>query len=284
MNLERRAKRCISTTLVFGGFLFLISSCTSLPKERYRQFQLNPIYESVADSMRIELENPLGIPITISFSAEENTFDSILGSFKDVVVSPYDTFSALIPLSGGFEEAKDEIKLAALYGDGSVLPIDSSKVYSWPFPKGKKYKIIQGYYGKKSHQSTFSKNAIDFNTQIGDTICAALDGVVIGIIDKYDIGGNDRKYRPFANYITLWHVDGTLTQYVHLKKNGVLVALGDSVKRHQPIGISGNTGYSGGPHLHFNAFMFTAGGGEGIPIMFEKGAGKDLKQGTWVSH
>ncbi len=48
------------------------------------------------------------------------------------------------------------------------------------------------------------------------------------------------------------HVDGTVARYIHLKKNGVLVRLGNKVRQGQKIALSGNTGQTGGPHLHFD--------------------------------
>src|SRR6185295_3881569 len=48
--------------------------------------------------------------------------------------------------------------------------------------------------------------------------------------------------------------DGTLGHYVHLKKAGCQVHIGDKVTVGQWIGLSGNTGYSTGPHLHFAVF------------------------------
>ncbi|WP_419901400.1 M23 family metallopeptidase [Kiloniella sp.] len=44
----------------------------------------------------------------------------------------------------------------------------------------------------------------------------------------------------------------SLNKYLHLKKNGVLVEIGERVERGQVIGLSGNTGYSTAPHLHFH--------------------------------
>ncbi|WP_277619852.1 M23 family metallopeptidase [Chryseobacterium angstadtii] len=51
------------------------------------------------------------------------------------------------------------------------------------------------------------------------------------------------------------HPDGTFAQYYHLKQNGVKVNIGDQVKKGDVIGLSGNTGWSKGPHLHFVCYI-----------------------------
>jgi murein DD-endopeptidase MepM/ murein hydrolase activator NlpD len=48
------------------------------------------------------------------------------------------------------------------------------------------------------------------------------------------------------------HVDGSVARYIHLQKRGALVKLGDEVRQGQRIALSGNTGQTGGPHLHFD--------------------------------
>jgi len=58
--------------------------------------------------------------------------------------------------------------------------------------------------------------------------------------------GQDPEYGWF---ILLQHVDGYQSMYGHLSRR--LVAQGDSVVAGQVIGLSGNTGRSSAPHLHF---------------------------------
>ena len=133
--------------------------------------------------------------------------------------------------------------------------IDYNKM-SLPFFKGKSYKIVQGYNGKYSHKTDYSRYAIDFGLQTNDTICAADDGFVVGVIKDYTVGGNDIRLEEFANYITLYHpLSGLYTQYVHLKYNGSLVKVGDTVKQGQAIGLAGMTGFTSIAHLHFNVLI-----------------------------
>jgi murein DD-endopeptidase MepM/ murein hydrolase activator NlpD len=154
----------------------------------------------------------------------------------------------------------------------------------WPFPRGRRYKIIQAYNGSFSHNSDFSRYAIDFDLAIGDTVCAAADGLVMEVIQGYDIGGNSRDYRPYANFITILHADGYLTQYVHLKHKGALVQAGDRVKTGQAVGLSGQTGFTSTPHLHFNVLKPIFRDVVSTPCQFANMAGKELRRGQVVGH
>lgn len=54
-----------------------------------------------------------------------------------------------------------------------------------------------------------------------------------------------------GNYVKIDHGDGITTLYQHLYKNTITVRAGDHVEQGQVIGISGSSGCSSGPHLHF---------------------------------
>lgn len=53
------------------------------------------------------------------------------------------------------------------------------------------------------------------------------------------------------NEITVLHDDGISTRYLHLKKNSIVVAMGDRVTCGQPMALVGSSGNSSAPHLHF---------------------------------
>ena len=54
-----------------------------------------------------------------------------------------------------------------------------------------------------------------------------------------------------GNHIGIRHSDGTTAYYWHLKHNEAFVNIGDTIVKGQVIGLSGNTGFSFFPHLHF---------------------------------
>ncbi|MBL7748036.1 MAG: M23 family metallopeptidase [Chitinophagaceae bacterium] len=125
---------------------------------------------------------------------------------------------------------------------------DSSYVYTLPFEHKKKVFLIQGYESMFSHKG---ERALDFKVKNGTTVCAARGGVVTAIRKDSDVGGLKPENLSDGNYIFIQHDDGSVANYWHFKKDGVLVNVGDTVKTGQPIGLSGNTGYSAFPHLHF---------------------------------
>jgi murein DD-endopeptidase MepM/ murein hydrolase activator NlpD len=125
---------------------------------------------------------------------------------------------------------------------------DSSPVYLLPFEKGNKVFLIQAYESKMSHKG---ERALDFKVRKGTPVCAAREGIVIAAREDSDKGGLKPENLSDGNYISIQHKDGSVAHYWHLKKDGVLVNAGDTIKAGQLIGVSGNTGYSAFPHLHF---------------------------------
>lgn len=124
---------------------------------------------------------------------------------------------------------------------------DTSYVYTLPYEPGKRYRIVQGYFGAFTHKE---RAAIDFDMKRGTSICAVRGGVVVRVKEDGDRGGWNRKYRAYGNNIVIQHEDGSRAGYWHLQKDGALVNVGDTIKQGQPIALSGKTGYAAMPHLH----------------------------------
>lgn len=141
-------------------------------------------------------------------------------------------------------------------------------LYRLPYARGKAHMVAQGFNGKQTHKGA-SRYAIDFQMNIGTKIYAARDGIVIQTKDDSNKHGFAKKFAKYGNHITILHNDGTFATYYHLKKGGVMVHVGQKVFRGNPIGYSGNTGYSSGPHLHFEVFHATSDLKiQSIPIRF----------------
>lgn len=88
----------------------------------------------------------------------------------------------------------------------------------------------------------------------GRTVTAAAEGVVIYTNDgEFDrcTSGDCAGGGGFGNWVQVEHPDGKTTIYGHLKQWTVAVAVGDVVTCGTPLGEVGSSGYSTGPHLHF---------------------------------
>ncbi len=92
-------------------------------------------------------------------------------------------------------------------------------------------------------QKLHGLNGIDIGAPVGTSVYAAAAGTVIAVKSP---GGWNGGY---GGYVVIKHDNGTQTLYAHLSK--VLTSVGASVAKGDHIALSGNTGKSTGPHLHF---------------------------------
>jgi murein DD-endopeptidase MepM/ murein hydrolase activator NlpD len=129
-----------------------------------------------------------------------------------------------------------------------IIKDDTSFIYQLPFQKNKNHLLVQGYFSKYSHKN---RAALDFKMKRGTIVCAAREGIVVRIKQDGNKGGWNKKYRPFGNVIVIQHSDSSRAGYWHLQYNGALVNVGDTIKQGQPIALSGKTGYTLFPHVHF---------------------------------
>ena len=148
---------------------------------------------------------------------------------------------------------------------------DDNFAYQLPFPKGKAYRLTQGYNGRTTHRGL---NALDFTMPEGDMITAARSGKVVRIKEDSNRGCPSSACANDGNFITILHDDGTLADYVHLKQNGALVELGDEVITGQQIAINGATGWASGAHLHFVVYTTGKEAQETIKVKFETSPGQ----------
>ena len=148
------------------------------------------------------------------------------------------------------QEIQDiEFALQKLIDTGS-LPSRGSHFLGWPVENPQ----ITQEFG----QTAFSKstdvykgkghNGIDLRASVGTSLLAAADGVV------KDTGDTDKvcPRGSYGKWVVIEHGNNLSTLYAHLSK--IRVTPGTKVSQGDIIGLSGNTGYSTGPHLHFTVY------------------------------
>lgn len=158
----------------------------------------------------------------------------------------------------------------AYFGNVKQVVSDNELVYDLPFEKGLSFTVNQGYNGKFSHKN---ENALDFNMPIGTNILAANDGVVVAIVDAFIGACLAEECKKKANYILVRHSDGTFGYYAHVQYAGTKVIVGQMVYKGDVLAVSGNTGYTRGPHLHFVCFVPRINGRETLATKFRVGNG-----------
>jgi len=128
--------------------------------------------------------------------------------------------------------------LPPLPGADRFLPngAEASKGYIWP-AKG----VLTSGYGWRWGRM---HKGIDIAAPVGTPIVAAASGVVI------TAGWNSGGY---GNLVEIQHPDGSVTLYAH--NNRLLVRKGQQVGQGEQIAEMGSTGYSTGPHSHFEVHL-----------------------------
>ena len=108
---------------------------------------------------------------------------------------------------------------------------------AWPVPAGGR---ITSPYGYRTYPDVGLHTGLDIAIAQGNTIVAAEAGTVIRVINGTT---------GYGKYLMVNHGNGTVTLYAHTSK--IVVAVGQTVARGQKIAEIGSTGFSTGPHLHF---------------------------------
>lgn len=142
------------------------------------------------------------------------------------------------------KKAEDEIEAQEKAVGEEIKRLQMERDYvggemTWPAPG---YYRVTSKFGQRFHpvlKRWKLHTGMDLGVPSGSKIVAANEGVVL--IAKYNVA--------YGNYIVIDHGGGITTLYAHNKK--LLVSPGQTVKRGQVISYSGSTGYSTGPHLHF---------------------------------
>lgn len=182
-----------------------------------------------------------------SLMKRDITFEEIASAFKNISFVPEkkddnieekakkekaETTKAGTPEAAGGEDllqAQDKTTFSpVVVSENLVSPLDSFTVTS---RFGYRENPISGKYGFHT--------GLDMAADEGTAIKAAYAGVVT------ETGFNEIR----GNYVVIEHSDNTVTAYYHCKK--ILCEIDQNVRQGQVIALVGSTGWSTGPHLHF---------------------------------
>ncbi len=143
------------------------------------------------------------------------------------------------------KSAKAELKkLLGTSSSSSSKSVYTSIKFTWPTPG---YSLITSPYGTRFDpifKTRKMHTGVDIGAPMSAKIVAAASGKVVVA------GWSSRGY---GNYVVIQHDGAFSTLYAHMSK--ILVTKGQTVSKGDTIGKVGSTGYSTGPHLHFEVLV-----------------------------
>lgn len=165
---------------------------------------------------------------------------------------------ALERMHAAEEKAADEIdaQIARLIADSDVVP--GSEGFIWPVSTSKMIsspigsRVAPGGFGSTNHKG------VDIcNVGYTSSVYATKSGRVL-LTNSSGWGGG------YGNYVVIDHGGGLTTLYAHMSV--VKVSPGDTVSQGTVIGVTGNTGASTGPHLHYEVRTTTIVNGKSVTV------------------
>jgi murein DD-endopeptidase MepM/ murein hydrolase activator NlpD len=160
---------------------------------------------------------------------------------------------------------------------------DSVGAYRYPWQGGVAHNVTQGNNNASGSHNGSQAYAFDFDLPAGTQIRAARDGVVEWIqntvnrnFDPSPSAAGNPGNVPFprndlgnwGNAARIRHPGGFTSWYFHIQQNSFLVNVGDTVTQGQAIALSGNTGRSSAPHLHFQVQADSIDWGQSVAHTF----------------
>jgi murein DD-endopeptidase MepM/ murein hydrolase activator NlpD len=267
----RRAAACAA--LLAAGVV-LLAACASAPPPASER--ANPCQDRVrldhrreAAAFAVDARNDCFVPVEVTLDVGE--LENLRPSRALPVVRPLAPGETARLLRLEVVDAGRPARYRAhprLRIGGEVRP-DPAARYAFPFG-GEARRLSQGVDGGETHSGPH-RFAFDFEMPLGTPVLAARPGVVFQVLDGYGPGSRTERALERGNAVTVRHDDGTLALYGHLHK-GVCAREGQRVGTGELLGWSGSSGYSSGPHLHFEVGALVGDERQelaSLPILFE---------------
>jgi murein DD-endopeptidase MepM/ murein hydrolase activator NlpD len=248
---------------MFYGFIF--RSIFGSPRERLLTMQLENVKLQYSIIGR-QLDNSVASLNSLRLSDDRRyrpilDMDSVPESYRKAGTGGIDKFRDLTgyinsDLLISYRTKIEEIKNQANIQNESFKSIAEMAI-EWKrevdhqpliSPVDVKYRLGDGFKFREVHPVLGTPRmhyGQDFSVPYGTDVHATGDGTVIE--SGWNSGG-------FGNYIVIDHGYGLQSTYGHLSQ--IKVSRGTNVKRGDLVGLSGNTGTSSGPHLHYQIDQF----------------------------
>lgn len=184
---------------------------------------------------------------------------------SNLITEIYDSKQQYEDLAG--EKTEEVVMKPATNSNQYWLPIGSNetrevngKLYADGMPPAS---YLTSHFGSLEEiRNGNAHGGIDFvvnGSGVGNiNVIASKSGVVVYPTDSSQIYFEDNGTRSdgggWGNHVKIKHADGTYTNYAHLAKGSITVMAGDVVEQGQVIGKLGHSGFSTGPHLHFEIY------------------------------
>jgi len=224
----------------------------------------------IRQGVRIELRatNRQDFPMTVSMRVRPDGLEVDGPHSRTLTLQGRESVTALV-LNKSRNGAEVSYRLFCDWTVGDKDAVhDDDYIYLFPYAVKSSYRVIQSYGSSFSHTG-LEKYALDFYMDVGTPVHAARAGVVARVVEEHDKGCWEKGCGKFANFVVILHDDGTTSEYYHLDKDGALVDVGERISAGQKIALSGNTGHTTLPHLHFAVYRAASWGAtQSIQVRF----------------
>ncbi len=197
----------------------------------------------------------------------------VTGPEKNAVIKNSSCFPVTVSVNARdyMVEANTEVQLdSAFWGAWFWIPGKMGRMneLTFPSPLREKHQADFGPGSVETHTKDY-EFSYDFSVPESSSVYALEGGIVIRVVQKYTKSHQDKMRIHEVNKVEILHSDGSVAAYAHLKANSTPLKTCDKINKGQLIGLSGNTGFSSGPHLHVDVTRpIGIGKFKTIPIRF----------------